>query len=177
MAGLLACSNAVSEPTTESSVDPECHQQCIAKGASDDECNAWCDTSAKDDGKGGDDGGKTTTSGKTTTVGAGGAGGGGIGGGGSYDTDYEKSCQQCWEQQGKVACAAEYDACAKTLACTQLQVCPYFCQSSAESCIEECNAIIPSGVASYTELVNCMACPGGPCAQECAQSAALSYCQ
>ena len=46
-----------------------------------------------------------------------------------------------------------------------------------EACVDECNAIIPTGVAPLSALVTCIACGDGPCAKACEGSGWLSYCE
>lgn len=162
---LVACGSDVSSGggggAGGTSVDPDCFEACIDKGVSDAECNEACATTAT--GKGGE------TS-KTTSTGQGGAAGGAV------DVEYEKSCYTCFEDNKGGACAAEYEACLESLACLQLRDCPFTC-GEKPGCVEECNEIIPSGVAPLTALVQCMACGDGPCSSACSASLNQAYCE
>jgi len=153
-------------------IDEQCHDDCIEKGEPADECDAWCTV------KGGGEGGAGAKGG-TTKPGTGAAGNEGTGGFGASGVDpaEEKSCIQCWYDESKATgtCSAEAKACELSLACTQLQWCPIICEEPG--CWEECNDIIPTGVAPLSDLVQCIACNGGPCAAACAGSVMLSYCE
>jgi hypothetical protein len=152
-------------------LDAECYDSCVAKGEAPALCTAFCS-----EGKGGDDGKGKTSSGTSSASGGSGSVGGGGTAGGPVDVELEKSCIGCWydEAQATGVCGAEAKACEDSLACTQLQWCPLLCEK--DDCIEECNVIIPTGVAPLTALVQCMACDGGPCAGACQGSVMLSYC-
>ncbi len=158
-------------------VDQECYDACIAKGASPEECAFYCSdpkgTTGKTPGSTSNPGTGTSSGG---TVGTGGAGAG-TGTGGKLDPEVEKPCVQCWydESQMTGVCVDEAKACEQSLACSQLQWCPMLC--GKPDCIQECNEIIPSGVAPLSALVQCMACEDGPCAEECQDSVMLSYCK
>jgi hypothetical protein len=172
-----ACGSDVTSPTDvatggASGVDPKCYDACIAKGESPADCTASCA-----DTKG--DGGKTTSSGTSTSTSTTSSGTGGTGSSSSssgIDPEVEKPCVQCWydEADNGGPCEAEATACTYSLACTQLQWCPTMCEKPG--CFEECNAIIPTGVAPLAALVQCSACNGGPCADECQGSVMLAYC-
>jgi len=183
-------------------IDQACYDTCIAKGESPDVCVAYCGGASSKGGTGGTDGkgGTGATSGKGGTGGTGGSTGGtggstgGTGGsvggaagstggaagstggtGGKPDPAVEKSCVQCWyDTQVNGACVNEAKACEESLACSQLQWCPQLC--GKPDCVEECNQIIPTGVAPLTALVQCMACGNAPCASDCEGSVLLSYC-
>jgi len=145
-----------------SQLDQGCYDDCVAKGETPEECTAYCTSGTG--GKGA--GGKGTTT--TSTSGTAGAGGG-------FDVPLEKACIECWDDNANGICSAQYETCDKSLACIQLRNCPFSCVVNKD-CIEECNQIIPTGVAPLTALVQCMACSGGPCEQECQDSVTLFYC-
>jgi hypothetical protein len=150
------------EGTGGSKTGPECYDDCIQKGETPENCADYCS------GKGtGGSGAASSGSGGTTTS----SGTGGI------DPESNKPCVQCWydEDETNGACTAEAMACQYSLACTQLQWCPVICEK--DGCIEQCNAIIPTGVADLTALVQCAVCNGGPCADECQDSVFLYYCE
>ena len=151
-------------------LDGDCYDACIAKGEPVDVCAAYC--SGGVGGKGSGTGGKTGVGGS----GAAGSSSSGSGAAGGFDVEVEKSCVSCWYDETVTggACQAEATACQQSLACTQLQWCPSFC--GKPGCLDECNAIIPSGVAPLTALVQCVACDGGPCAEACNGSVMLQYC-
>ncbi len=151
-------------------VDPECHEACVAKGVDSDECDAYCSKSA--DKGGASSGTKSGSAGATTSAGPGATGAttGGL------DVEGEKTCIECWEEQSAGSCAAPYEACEESLACVQLRNCPFSCIGK-ESCLEECNEIIPSGVPPLSALVQCMMCGAGVCAAPCAGSIYQAYCR
>lgn len=41
--------------------------------------------------------------------------------------------------------------------------------------MDECNEVIPTGVATLTALVRCAVCGDGPCADECRDSVTRTY--
>lgn len=155
----------------DSVVDEKCYDACLNKGVPSDDCEAYCSAGAGKDGAGA----AGTGSGKGTGA-AGNSGTGGFGASG-VDPVEEKSCIECWydESEETGQCSDEAKACQASLACTQLQWCPVLCEKPG--CWEECNEIIPSGVEPLRDLVECMVCDGGPCAEECADSVMLSYCE
>ena len=140
-----------------SQIDPDCYDACIAKGESDAVCMDACTDDTK------------SASSKSTSVGSGGAGGG-------IDVELEKACYACWEDNADGACATEHDTCEKSLACVELRNCPFTC-GSKPGCVDECNAIIPTGVEPLTELAQCIMCDAGPCATACAESIMQAYCE
>ena len=89
----------------------------------------------------------------------------------------EKNCIECFysPEQANGECTDEIRRCENSLACTQLQWCPSLCE--ADNCVESCREIIPQGVAPLQELVRCLACSGGPCADACEGRDILAYCQ
>jgi len=151
-------------------LDEKCYSACLEKGEAAEVCDAYC-TVDDGDGKGG-------AGAKGTDKGTGATGNDGTGGFGASGVDPadEKSCIQCWydESDATGACSAEAKACELSLACTQLQWCPLICEKPG--CWQECNEIIPTGVEPLSDLVQCMACDGGPCANECEDSVMLAYC-
>jgi len=153
-----------------SDVDLKCYDDCIAKGVSAADCTAYCSGAEDDDGKGTSKGGASGSGGAAGTAGDG-------TGAGEIDPEAEKTCIQCWYDEAQVngTCATEAEACEESLACTQLQWCPFICEQP--NCVEECNEVIPMGVEPLTALVQCMACDGGPCASECQASVMLAYCK
>ena len=148
-----------------SQLDQGCYDDCVAKGATPQECTAYCTSGTGGKGAGGKGAGGN---GSTSTSGTAGAGGG-------FDEPLEKACIACWDDNANGICSAQYETCDKSLACIQLRNCPFSCVINKD-CIEECNQIIPTGVAPLTALVQCMACSGGPCEQECQDSVTQSYC-
>ncbi|MBW2454860.1 MAG: hypothetical protein JRI68_10130 [Deltaproteobacteria bacterium] len=148
--------------TGGSQTNPECYADCIEKGETPENCVYYC----SEKGTGGSGAASSGSGGTTTSSGTGGV-----------DPESNKPCIQCWydEDQTNGACTAEAMACEYSLACTQLQWCPLLCDKTG--CIEECNAIIPTGVADLTALVQCAVCNGGPCADECQDSVFLYYCE
>lgn len=189
-AAAIACSADVVGPGKGS--DADCYDACVAKGSKPEECSAFCSKSADSCYEGCvakgvppaectavcsllGSGGKTPGTGGTAGSGASGA----TGGAGTIpglDPDQEKTCIQCWydaTQTGGI-CADEGMACEYDLACTQLQWCPLICGKA--ECWAECNAIIPTGVAPLTALVQCVACGSGPCSEPCQGSVMLNYC-
>lgn len=163
IAVVVACGSDVSQSEGSggaggSTVDPGCFQACVDKGVSEEECNAAC---TEDD---------TKTSSKSSTQTSTGSAGGGV------DELYEKSCYVCMEENAGDTCGEELKACEASLACLQLRDCPFTC-GEKPGCIEECNEIIPTGVAALTALVQCMSCGVGPCSDECSESLTQAYCE
>ena len=156
----------------------DCYDDCIKKGEDPEVCAQAC--SGGKGGSGGDGGsGAMGVGGNTGHPGGfggtmGGSGGSTGGSGGKIDPEREKPCVECMYDRAGTECAAEAEACEKSLACQQLQWCPSLCGSP--DCLEECNDIIPTGVAPLSALVQCAACSGGPCAEECQGAAILAYC-
>jgi len=187
---MLACSSDVWGPAADKGTDEDCYDSCVAKGESPDLCSSYCSADSKscyDDcvAKGVPptdctavcaawEGGTKPGVGGTAGSGA----SSGIGGSSSspIDPELEKTCVECWydvSQTGE-ACEDEAKACDQSLACTQLQWCPLIC--AKPDCWQECNEVIPTGVAPLTALVQCVACDDGPCAEECQDSVMLGYC-
>ena len=184
---------------TESTADLECLDACRAKGASEAECSVAClDWESQQENKPNSEGPKPddrqietgpdgqpvegdrdpAPSDEDSRDGINGESPGEID---EAKEEYEaavraKSCIECWydEEQNEGACRAESNACEESLACTQLQWCPSLCDQ--DNCIENCNDVIPTGVPILTALVQCMACNEGPCAESCADSDMLAYC-
>ena len=96
-------------------------------------------------------------------------------GSGGIDPDIEKPCIECMYSQQAPACEQQATACEQDLACQQLQWCPTLC--GKDGCFEECNEVIPDGVAPLSALVQCAVCDAGPCAQECVGSVLLGFCK
>lgn len=166
------------EPTHDgqSEDELECREACIAKGVSEADCVEACaEIASKDPGSGkpekpdderanGDPAAGTDPADDNHTAPDDG-----------HDPAAEKSCVQCWYDAEAGACADEAKACEDSLACTQLQWCPFLCEDT--DCVEQCAEIIPSGVEPLTALVRCAICDDGPCAEACADSAMLAYCE
>jgi hypothetical protein len=88
----------------------------------------------------------------------------------------DRECLGCWYENKMGECGALLTACEEDLACSLLMDCPYDC-AGAPDCVEQCNAIVPTGVAPLTELVACIGCGDGPCAEACADSHFAEYCE
>ncbi len=176
--GALAFAGCVTddEPSPDGDGEDEqaCLDACLAKGGSDDECTAWCTNPG--DGKPG--AGEKPPSGGVTADGGGREGDPGEmpDPGETLDPEVEKPCIQCWYDETETggACNEEAKACEASLACTQLQWCPTLC--GKPECFEECNAVIPTGVAPLTALAQCAVCNDGPCADACEDSVMRAYC-
>jgi hypothetical protein len=159
-AALIAACNAEVRTTNASAgagatVDPGCFEACVDKGESAEVCTAFC----MDKG--------TSSGSKGSSV--------GTGTGGGPDPAIEKPCINClYEESVGTTCEALAATCKDSVACTQLQWCPTLC--GEPNCWTECNDVIPSGVKPLSALVQCMACGEAPCADACAKSVVLSYC-
>lgn len=94
---------------------------------------------------------------------------------GKDDPGKDRACVECWYVEGVQACGALLESCEADLACSLLMNCPYDCEATSD-CVAECNEIVPTGVEPLTELVQCMACGGAPCATACAESHFVEYC-
>ncbi len=160
---LLACeSQDVQALTPEERMllDEDCFDGCVAKGVDRADCLAICADPEKqkqpvdkpspdasvDTGR---DAGDVPDAGDDKIV-----------------VEREKSCVECLETT--VTCASEAAACARSLACQQLQWCPSIC--GKPGCIAECDRVIPTGVPLLSALVQCAACGSGPCTTACADT-------
>jgi len=88
----------------------------------------------------------------------------------------DRACHGCWYENKLGECAELLAACEDDLACSLLMTCPYDCAGEPD-CVEQCNAIVPSGVEPLTALANCMNCGQGPCVDACAESHFAEYCE
>lgn len=156
----LACSAADVSPLNPGELDRSCFDACVDKGEEPDDCRAIC--TVPDDKKG-----------SKSTSDAGIALGEDAGLDEKLDPTIEKPCIECWYEDA-AACVDQAKACEASLACNQLQWCPSLC--GKPDCVDECNEIIPTGVAPLADLVQCAVCDDGPCAQACEDSVMLSYC-
>ena len=166
----IACGSDVSNedgaPDGAEAVDPACFEACVAKGEAPESCNEWCATDGdKGEGKGEDDDDTPPVPGP--------------GPGPDPDPDpddLDKECVECWYDLAEDGgCEDEAEACEDDLACQQLTWCPFLCDEP--DCLDECNEVIPTGVEPLTALVQCMACDDAPCADACAGSVHLGYCE
>ena len=163
-------------------LDLECYDSCLKKGLESAECEGYCDTAENDSekasAKGDDAWWEKDEDGRSRTDGNGSRNRDpndqdpGDEWGEKEEARREKACATCWYEHAE--CAAEARACEESLACTQLQWCPFICDRP--NCVDECNAIIPTGVALLTALAECAVCNQGPCAQACQGSILLAYC-
>ena len=88
----------------------------------------------------------------------------------------QRECMECIFEAEDDSCLDEWEACEADLACIQLFDCPFEC-GWTESCIDECNTIIPSGVAGVARVYECVACSQGICAASCPDAAVQTYCE
>ena len=175
--GLLAVPSACGSDVTEGGtgdtttstsssggyVDPDCYQDCLAKGGTEADCADRC---WKDDGTGG--GSSSSTSSSTSS---------GTGGTDGLNKETERDYYECMAKAEKYdgACTAEWKACNDSLACHMLLLCPYECYGDPD-CIDQCHEIIPTGVELVTALIQCMVCDDGPCAGDCQNTTWQQYC-
>ena len=183
-------------------IDEECLTQCLAKGASEEACSAYCSGEESKDvegeGKGPKGNGKSPErqsrdaapeEGAETPMTGISMGDSGVDSDMNAQPEEEgpkaewteaevraKGCVQCWydERITGGACQAEVAACEASLACTQLQWCPSLCDR--EDCVDECNDIIPSGVPILQAVIQCLACDDGPCTEACVDTPMETYC-
>ena len=165
-------------------LDLECFDACIAKGVESIECEGYCSLAEDDDFR--KEAGEKSVDGRWDKDDEDEWDNGGT----NPDRDERdreqreqkereaeediraKECVTCWYEQAD--CSAQAEACEESLACTQLQWCPFLCDRP--DCVQECNEIIPSGVELLTALAECAVCDSGACASECAGSNLLEYC-
>jgi hypothetical protein len=96
---------------------------------------------------------------------------------GEFEDEFgsQRECMECIFGDEDDTCLDAWEACETDLACIQLFDCPFEC-GWTESCIDECNTIIPSGVPGVSRVYECMACAQGPCADRCPGAAIQAYC-
>lgn len=114
-------------------------------------------------------GGTTTGSAGSAASGSGTAVSSGAGGGAPPDD----ACGNCAEDAVDGTCAGAFANCSASFACEQLLECHGDCGWTNE-CNAQCDAIIPSGVALFSELIACIACVN--CLGPCGDSSLGAYC-
>lgn len=181
----LACSSSIDLPGSTSTTGTSTATGTGSTGAGAGSGTGTATTSGGGAGSGST--GTLTTSGAGAGSGSTGAGAGsgstgasvgsssaGSGSTGSGGMPPSKVCSDCAQLAVEGPCQAAFDACNGSFACTTLLDCHSKCDWT-DACNQNCDEIIPSGVAMLKDLIGCIACE--QCVLPCADSTLIIYCQ
>ncbi len=118
--------------------------------------------------------GSTSAGAGSGSTGSNGSSSVGSGSTGSGGTPPSKVCSDCAQLAIEGPCQAAFEACDNSFACTTLLDCHSKCEWT-DACNQDCDEIIPSGVAMLKDLIGCIACE--QCTLPCAGSTLTIYCQ